>query len=520
MRSGACAGLAIGMVAALSTVVGACGGNTPGAAPAVQLNGIEVTGRRAGDGEVAAFLGLPFAAPPVAELRWQPPQPVALSAPIEATAFAPACMQGPHIVDWYGDLMEELGADPNDFPVPAFSEDCLYLNVWTPSSGPGAKLPVMVWLHGGAHRGGWAYEPNYLGGRLASRGVVVVSIAYRLDVFGFFSHPELPWSNFGLLDQIAALEWIRDHVDAFGGDPDNVTLFGESAGAASAGYLLVSPEARGLFRRVIHQSAGYQFIHDDHREDFLDEGEALAARVAGGDLDALRSVPPDRILAAAREVYADYQPDAVVDGDTLIESPAESLANNRVRAVDIIVGTNADEWKMYLEPDTGSDDVEAWLAEHAGNPGAVRAIVDNGDEPLRQLDRLITARQFVCPSLALATATSGAGRRAFVYRFSRVRPGKRPAGLGAYHGAEIPYVFDTHDDWLPTTSADREVGHTMTGYWLRFAATGDPNAGDAPTWPAWDPSAAEIMDFGDAASASRHPDMELCRVLAGDEASR
>ncbi|MDX1482810.1 MAG: carboxylesterase family protein [Woeseiaceae bacterium] len=512
---------AIGGAVVLLALLGACSEAPPPAAPVVDLNGVEVTGRLATDDGVAAFLGLPFAAAPEGDLRWRPPLPVAISEPLEATAFAPACMQGTHIVDWYAGLIEDFGADPDAFPVPTFSEDCLYLNVWTPSLGKEEKLPVMVWIHGGAHRGGWAYEPNYLGDRLAAGGAVVVSIAYRLDVFGFFSHPALPRSNFGLLDQIAALGWIREHIDAFGGDPDNVTLFGESAGAASAGYLMASPKARGLFRRVIYQSAGYEFLHDDRRENFLDEGEALALRAADGSLESLRNAPPERILAAAREVYTEYQPDAVVDGDTLVEPPAESLRRGgRLKAVDLIAGTTADEWRMYLDAETSAADVDAWLDEHANGSDAVRALIAEDADPLRQLDRLITARQFVCPSLALANAMVDAGRGAWVYRFSRVRPGERSAAVGAYHGAEIPYVFDTHDDWLPTAAEDRELGHRIAGYWLRFATSGDPNGENATDWPAWVPRQAEIIDFGDTIERIEHPERELCRALAAAGALR
>jgi para-nitrobenzyl esterase len=499
---------------AIPFALAACATRSSSLVPVTAIGDVEIYGRWAPDGRVAAFLGLPFAAAPIGALRWRPPQPMALPASIDASAFAPACMQGRHIVDWYGDLMEDFGADRRDFPVPAFSEDCLYLNVWTPSPEPDAALPVMVWIHGGGHLGGWAYEPNYIGAALAARGAVVVSIAYRLDVFGFFSHPQLPQSNFGLLDQIAALEWVAANIGAFGGDPGNVTLIGESAGAASAGYLMVSPRARGLFRRVVHQSAGYEFIHEDHRESFTDAGERLALQVAGGDFERLRSAPAADILAAAREVYADYQPDAVVDGDTLTEVPADSLAAGRIEPIDVIIGTNADEWRMYLEPDTGTAEVDAWLAEHAADPDAVRAVVAADVEPLRQLDRLITAREFVCPSIHLADAVSRAGRDAYLYRFTRVRPGALSAELGAYHGAEIPYLFDTHDDWLPTAAADRELGRTMAGYWLRFAASGNPNDDENPGWPVWDASAA-VLEFGDRVIAGRHPETDLCRALAG-----
>src|SRR5208283_4118744 len=207
--------------------------------------------------QVASFKGIPFAAAPVGELRWQAPRPHAPRAGTQhATEFAAACFQDSYNTDWYRDLAQNFGVDAAAFADPTVSEDCLYLNVWTPALGARARLPVMVWIHGGANKSGWSFEPNYLGEALAARGdVVVVTIAYRLGIFGFFGHPQLRGSaapsNFGLLDQIAALHWVKDNIRAFGGDAGNVTVFGESAGGADIGYLAASPLARGLMRRAL-----------------------------------------------------------------------------------------------------------------------------------------------------------------------------------------------------------------------------------------------------------------------------
>lgn len=494
--------------------------------PAVSIGDAELTGLWQQDGRVAAFLGIPFAEPPVGERRWQPPRALEELPSLAATGFAPACMQTAYMVDWYAELIRDFGGDPARFPVPDFSEDCLYLNVWTPAADSGQAMPampVMVWIHGGGHRGGWSFEPNYLGDALASGGVVVVSIAYRLDVFGFFSHPDLAQSNFGLLDQIAALEWIQAHIHRFGGDPENVTLFGESAGAASAGYLMVSPAAEGLFDRVIHQSAGYEFINEDRRADFLALGEALEAKVQPASeesgIDALRDAPAERLLSAAADVFSDYQPDAVVDGHTLTEPPAESLAAGRVRPVDLMIGSNADEWKMYLEADVGAVDLEAWFSEHlSGRAGRVLEVLEPESGFRRRLDRLTTARQFVCPSLDLAEAVTRAGGDAYLYYFSRVRSGALAGELGAYHGAEIPYVFDKHDDWLPTDDTDRRLGRTMADYWRRFARTGDPNGEGRVIWPPIDAARLPTIEFGDEILVKRHPEAELCAVLTATAA--
>lgn len=505
----------------------ACGKEpaTPDASspPAVSIGDAELTGLWQQDRRVAAFLGIPFAEPPVGRRRWQPPRALEAQPALAATDFAPACMQTAYMVDWYAELIRDFGGDPTTFPVPEFSEDCLYLNVWTPAADSGQAMPVMVWIHGGGHRGGWSYEPNYQGDALAGGGVVVVSIAYRLDVFGFFSHPGIPQSNFGLLDQIAALEWIQSHIHQFGGDPENITLFGESAGAASAGYLMVSPAAEGLFDRVIHQSAGYEFINEDRRADFLASGEALEAKVlpSSGErgIDALRGAPAERVLSAAADVFSDYQPDAVVDGYTLTEPPADSLAAGRVRPVDLMIGSNADEWKMYLDVDVGAADLEAWLREHLpGRAGRVLEVLEPESGFRRRLDRLTTARQFVCPSLELAEAVTRAGGEAYLYYFSRVRSGVLAGELGAYHGAELPYVFDKHDDWLPTDDTDRRLGRTMADYWRGFARTGDPNGEGRVIWPAFDAQRLPVIEFGDQIVVNRHPEAELCAALTATAA--
>lgn len=471
------------------------------------------------DGAVAAFLGIPFAEPPVGELRWMPPVvPGHSSSTLQAGAFAPACMQGAHMVDWYRDLVRRFGGDPDAFPVPTFSEDCLYLNIWTPRPEAGAGLPVMVWIHGGGHRGGWSYEPNYIGDELARQGVVVVSIAYRLDVFGFFSHPDLDQSNFGLLDQIAALRWVQDNIGRFGGNPGNVTVFGESAGGASIAYLMASPRAQGLFQRAIQQSAGYQLLTLDRREDFLDEGVALQARLLGdaaGDIDALRRVPAGDLLGAVAEVYADYQPDVVVDGHSVPERVLDAFLGGRVSRVELLTGSNADEWRMYLDQQTTQADVAAWIAENAPmRAQALQAGVADTALPLHKLDRLYTAQQFVCPSLLMAELASKAGKAAYVYYFSRQRAGAGGDALGAYHGAEIPYLFDKHDDWLPTEMLDHAIGRQMQRYWVNFASSGNPNFDGGVAWPRFVVGSPLTLRIGDSIEPMIHPEAGLCAGMA------
>ncbi len=420
------------------------------------------------------------------------------------------------MVDWYKDLVTDFGGDANSFPVPDFSEDCLYLNIWTLQASKDANLPVMVWIHGGAHRGGWSYEPNYIGDMLARQGVVVVSIAYRLDVFGFFSHPELEVSNFGLLDQIAALQWVQQNVTAFGGDKNNVTVFGESAGAASIGFLLASALAKGLFHRATHQSAGYEFVNFDNRNDFMEQGVALERQVlrTKSGIDALRKAPASQLIGAADNIYSEYRPGVVMDGKTVAEAPGRSLDKGQLQSVDLLIGSNADEWLMYLDPDADEADLLELLEEYeVANQEAVMAELRRDANIFRQMDRLITAEEFVCPSLRLAEAAHSNHKNAFVYYFDRVRPGAKGATVGAYHGAEIPYVFNKHDKWLPTADLDRDIGQQMMRYWVSFARTGNPNAEGLPQWPSYAEGDAGVLQIGDTIRSARHPEATLCELI-------
>lgn len=470
--------------------------------------------------QVAAFKGIPFAAPPIGELRWQAPQPHRPRAGRQpALGFADACNQDSYNTDWYRRVGAAFGADPAHFQVPPVSEDCLYLNVWTPTRDPGARLPVMVWLYGGANKSGWSFEPNYQGESLAARGnVVMVSLAYRVGIFGFFGHPELQGrtapANFGLLDQLAALRWLRDNIARFGGDPGNVTLFGESAGAANIGFLMTSPLAAGLFHRAISQSGGYQMLEELDLKDAEAVGLALASGFADKpDLAALRKRSSAEILQAAGKVLADHDFAPVVDGHVLTTPPAAHYRRQGV-PVDLLIGTNADEWYMYVDGDP------AGLAETLGRiPAAARTPLTAraAQEPdvQRGHDRVTTLVNMVCPSYLMAASAAGNSRRAWVYRFTRIRPGPGGQRLRAYHGAEIPYVFDTHDSWLSGDETDTELTTAMVAYWSNFARTGNPNGPGLPPWPAFDPKEAQAQELGSRMGPIAAPDRALCDQVAG-----
>ena len=516
MAPGSCGASRLPGIVVLLLSFAGCDRGGPPAKPEVQL-GKQVVIGRSGDSHpgLASFRGIPFAEPPVGELRWQPPQPLrAPAATLDATGFAAACYQDGYNNDWYRKVGAAFGAGPELFVDPPFSEDCLYLNVWTPASGDDARLPVMVWIHGGANRSGWSFEPNYLGENLAARGnVVVVSIAYRHGVFGFFGHPELDGTtNFGLLDQLAALRWVQEHIAAFGGDAGNVTIFGESAGAADIGYLMATPMAQGLFRRAISQSGGYQMLELRSVADLEALGETLGAALGRPDLAGLRQLDSATILATANSALRDHEWGPAVDGTT-VPAPVSPEGFPRISPVDLLVGTNQDEWYMYVD-----DDAAGLAAAIDGMPaaarGALRELAAAEPSVQRGHDRAVTFANMVCPGYLMAGAVRRSGGEAWVYRFTRVRPGPGGEQLRAYHGAEIPYVFDTHDGWLATEDADRQLTGTFIDYWTNFARTGDPNGDGLPAWPAYDATDARVMTLGDGPAAQPAPDHALCLAQA------
>lgn len=516
-----CLALAAGLMALTA-------GAAPSSPPVVVANGEQLVGAwEAGEPAVAVFRGIPFAAPPVGSLRWRAPEAHQPRPGLQtATEFADACMQGEGMVDWYARVASAFGRDAPVVERPSgVSEDCLFLNVWSPRPDPAARLPVLVFVHGGSNSGGWSYEPNYRGAELARADAVVVTIAYRLGPFGFFAHEALgdgsagPVANFALLDIRAAFDWVREHVAAFGGDPGRITAFGESAGAFNLLDLLLEDMATGTARSSPFQSLILQSIGGPMSgRRTLAEEMAVGARLAvllglreEVTADRLRAVPARDLLAAAEQLPEDYFPAGVIDGQVLTTERRAALSKAQAEGVRMILGTNADEWLMYLDEGTGRDDLLDWVRENdPQRAGALLAAVADEGDPRRALDRLITAREMLCPSLALAAAVSDNGGSAWAYHFSRRRAGRGGDLLGAYHGAELSYVFGTHDDWLPTGPVDRALTREMMDRWISFARQGSPEVAGRSSWPAYDSGRPLVLDLGETVRIIRPVDQELC----------
>jgi para-nitrobenzyl esterase len=458
---------------------------------------------------VVAFKGVPFAAPPVAQLRWRAPQPVAPWAGVRPAAkFAPDCLQVPFPSD-----AAPVGAG-------GLSEDCLYANVWAPATHGAKKLPVMVWIYGGGFVNGGSSPDVYNGTHFAEHGVIFVSFNYRVGRFGFFAfpaltaeHPDEPHGNYGYMDQIAALKWVQKNIAAFGGDPGAVTILGESAGGGSVLTLLTSPLSQGLFQRAIVESGGGHDLLMGPR--FLSKASpsgtpsaesigvkfAESVGITGTDADALaalRKLPADKVVAglnmATMGPAAATYSGPMLDGMIVRESPESALLAGRWARVPVLIGANS--FDIGFPRGQTLDEVfapfgaDADRAKAAFNP-------DHSDNARLVGVRIASDQMMVEPARFVAQTVTAQGLPAFEYRFSYVAESIRDKVPGAPHASEIPYAFDTvkaayKDKLVPQ---DEALAQKANAYWVNFGKTGNPSGGDLPPWPAYDPKADTLMNF-------------------------
>jgi para-nitrobenzyl esterase len=484
---------------AVWAVCAAVSAQAAGPAPEVSVSGGKIRGASAGYGG-AVFKGIPFAQPPTGDLRWREPLPVkAWQGVRDASAFSAPCVQG--------------GGNS--------SEDCLYLNVWTTEWPAKSRNAVMVWFHGGGNFAGSASDPLFDGESLARHGVLLVTAQYRMGVFGFFAHPELTKEspnqssgNYGLLDQIAALRWVRDNIAHFGGDPGNVTIFGESAGSLDVNVLMASPLSRGLFQRVIGESG--PVVDPPPLAEAEKKGDDLARKLtAGGQpgLKGMRALSSADLQKATGQGLSFLGPmlGVVVDGWVFPESPLKTFIAGKEHRVGLMLGSNARELQRPFFPMTGT--LAQAITEQYG-PLADKALelygVKGGAEP--QPDPLFgdamaqwaTDTQFRCGTVAELVWHTGAGNPGYQFQFSRAAPGREAAG--AAHGNEVPYVFGTlgRGERSPKYDAtDEQVSAAMQKYWTNFAKTGDPNGAGVPKWPKFDASKRPYLEFTDAGPVVR-----------------
>lgn len=442
--------------------------------------------------DVQSFLGIPFAAPPVGDLRWRAPQPAAAwPSVLTATAYSKDCIQEP-----------QAYAPGPGFNNPT-SEDCLYLNIWRPAVTAKKPLPVMVWIYGGAWIMGAGSFPSYDGTEFARQGVILVNFNYRLGRFGVFAHPELsreqagqPVANYGVMDQIAALKWVKSNIAAFGGDPANVTIFGESAGASSVNILMASPQARGLFARAISESGGaHSGMQSLQNAEAV--GKAWADKMHAPDLTALRALPADKVWDGPATVPAS----PIVDGKLIVASTDVAFATGLAAHVPYIAGSNSRE-ESLIRWLPGTD--ERWFAGlKAEGPKLLAFYTADGTEAKAALGKLWGEAAMTAPTRARVRALADKSDKVWLYRYAYVPDAAMGSVPGAGHDAEMEMVFKNPDmRWKGKWSAaDLSIANSVNGYWVNFAKTGNPNGPGLPVWPAYMPRSDILMNFDRAGPA-------------------
>jgi para-nitrobenzyl esterase len=476
------------------------------------------------------FRGIPFAVPPTGNRRWRPPEPhIARQGVQDAGKFGPACPQLQGNPEFYRYVAERYGASADVVPpMRNISEDCLYLNVWTKLAHAGKKRPVMVWIYGGGNSNGYAQEPEYLGDAFAMRDVVYLSLNYRLGALGFLAHQGLSAEsaegvsgNYGILDQIAALQWVKENIAAFGGDPENITVFGESAGAANIATLIASPLATGLFQHAISQSGGYPV------DVFytLEEAEQIGSQIAlhlevensenpGESIEALRALDWQTIVQGAVDAGAGAYSAVNIDGWLLPDALASLYQSGRLNPVDLMIGANKNEDYPWIKEGATADDLSKSL-ERFDSPYREQftKLLEPGPNTNARvlMDRLDSAADFLCPSLFVANMAVRHGLPVYFYYFTRVRPGGER--LLAYHGAEISYPHNSAYEWMPADETDRSLTETMGRYWVSFASTGSPNGDGLPHWPPYTESSGDYQELGDTVKTGSGLESDICRIF-------
>jgi para-nitrobenzyl esterase len=488
----------------------------------IQLDSGPISGK-VEDG-VRIFLGIPYAAPPVGELRWKPPQPIASWKQVRnSTVFGPSCPQ-PH--------QQDAGK---------FSEDCLYLNVWTTAKKPDERLPVMVWIHGGAFNIGSGSQPEFDGRNLARKGVVVVNFNYRLGPLGFLVHPLLSKEsaqdtsgNYGLLDQIAALKWVQRNIAAFGGDPHRVTIFGESAGSKSVTLLMISPLAAGLFQRAIAESGGPMIgseylnpAYDGNMAKASKRGQELASRLGCGNtgdvLAALRAKSAQELVKAAGVKAGGFDDEGlyftpVFDGRVLPKDPVAAYSGGQQHDVPLIIGSNLNEGNYFIqdEKDLTMEKYQSFLKSKFADNWA-RAFelfpAREAKDVAPALDRILTVAGYAQPARFVAQSMEQKKSKAYLYQFTR-RPGTAMARrLGVYHSVDLAYVFGNMNKSDGYDDTDLRLSQNIMNYWVNFAKTGNPNGQGLADWPAYNSKSDLNLEFSDTIHTNKHLFKKECDFL-------
>ncbi|MBO0936231.1 carboxylesterase family protein [Fibrella sp. HMF5335] len=472
---------------------------------------------------IQSFKGIPFAAPPVGNLRWKAPQPAKPWTGVrQCDAFGPSPMQG---------VPAPFGPWSAEFLIPKapISEDCLYLNVWTGQAGATQKKesrrPVLVWIYGGGFSSGGSGAPIYDGEATAQKGVVFVSINYRVGPFGFFAHPELTQEsgknasgNYGLMDQIAALQWVKQNIAAFGGDPANVTIAGQSAGSMSVNCLVASPLAKGLFTKAIAESGASFARPQPLLKQAEESGVAVMKAMGASSLAELRAKSADEVLAKAQGSVRG----PITDGYVLPESIAAIFAHKKENSVALLTGWNEDEGMVFGPPKNAAD-YRKQVAQQQGARADVYLQHYPGTTDDEAADSQLKGSRdqvFGVQNYRWATLQSEQGKPVYVYRFTRKLPASGEyAHYGAFHTGEVAYAYDNlrfiDRQLRPLDGADDKLATEMSAYWVNFIKTGNPNGGGLPQWPAYSATGKQVLILGESTHAEPLPDAARLAFLYG-----
>ena len=512
-------------------VLAACAPSVDGGAdPAVVVIGSGVLRGKEVGSDIVAHLGIPYAKPPIKELRWRPPEaPEPWTGERDAASFGPACPQADGTAVYYRRAARRLGRDTTAVPaIVDTSEDCLYLNVWARRDAGADLRPVFVWVHGGAGTSGAGSDPLFRGSELAARGVVVITVNYRLGPLGFLAHPTLSADdpegvsgNYALYDLVRALEWVRENAAAFGGDAGRVTIAGQSAGANLIELLMLVPEARGLFHRVVLQSATQNTLRPLRADRQETSGEAAGVRylaALGIPADTapavIRAIPADSLIAAAARAGPDTPTQAVVDGRLIPDSPERLFEQGEAAAVPVLRGSTDDEFALFIPADPVDPSAyRAWFEERYDTlAAAVLAAYPPGPDAeitRRRYVRVLSADAFRVSDLFFLHQVPGP---VYLYRFAW-----RPDGgaVGAFHSIELPFVFGTHlaAGWWDRTVEVERLTVRIQELWVRFAAAGSPNGGGSPPWPVATSDSPVAMVLDSSLQAEPLPAIDMLQAL-------
>jgi para-nitrobenzyl esterase len=512
MRSG------IKILMFLSGVIGVVafcgfGGRARGVFERVKVEGGLVSGVVGAGGDVRSFKGIPFAAAPVGALRWKAPQAV-------------AGWQGVKVCDHFGaspmqDKPEAFSMWSEEFLIPAapISEDCLYLNVWTGAKSPKEKRPVLVWIYGGGFGSGGSAAPIYDGEAMARKGIIFVSINYRVGVFGFFAHPELTKEsadhasgNYGLMDQLAGLKWVQNNIAVFGGDPKNVTIAGQSAGSMSVNCLVASPIAKGLFQKAIAES-GAEFIKQSPSLGAAEaEGQRLMQSMKLASIADLRAVPAGDLQKQPGNLRG-----PIVDGYVLPDAVFNIFAAGKENKISLLTGWNEDEGFVSEPMMSAADFSKDIHTKYGVNAGGLLQYYPARTDSQAAVSQLRLSRDviFGVENYTFANVEGGRGAKVYVYRFKRKPPATGEyVKYGAFHTAEVPYAYNNlqfvNRPWEPV---DHRLAELMCTYWANFARNGNPNGKGLPVWDAYSSGRERVMFLSEQSGSADLPDKAALDLL-------